>query len=106
EADLHRDLAAAPADPDLVSHGLLEALGGVAHSSLLLGVHRPVPVPRPLSWLAGQPGPSLRLAAGPAVARGGAGEAAAGVVAADQQHRAAVALAQLAALEQRERLVR
>ena len=61
--------------------------------------------PRPRFWLASQPNPLLGLADRPAAAGGVAGEAAADVVAGGAEEGLAVALAEVAGLEQLQRLV-
>src|SRR3954468_24127852 len=90
------DLARPPLAPrphlDLMAEGRFELVGYVAHRRLFLRVPRPV---RALArgWLASQLGPSLGLANRPALRRRAARQLAAGIVAADLQHRSSVALA-------------
>src|SRR3954452_19028479 len=103
EADLDRDLAAVGLDLDLVAEGRLEAVGGLAHRRRLLGGNRPARSSR--LWLASQLGTVLGLADRPATPRRLAGEAPARVVVARGEQGPAVALAELARLEQGERLV-
>src|ERR1044072_1391782 len=104
EADLARDLLPLRPHLDLVANRGLELVGGVAQRRLGLGAEAPSPHLR-LFWLAGQLNPVLGLANRPPPLRRVAGEAAADVVAGSRQQRPAMALAELARLEQLERLV-
>src|SRR3954447_470459 len=104
EADLDRHLLAPRPHLDLMAEGRFEPVGYVAHRRLFLRVPRSV---RALAraWLASQLGPSLGLPHRPALRRRAARQLAAGIVAADLQHRSSVALAQLARFEQLEDVV-
>src|SRR3954469_16161577 len=88
---------------DFMADRLLERISDVAEGSDGVGIGRGSL--RPRFWLASQPDPILGLSNGPARARCVTGEAAADVVARDAQQSLAVALAEVAPLEQLERLV-
>src|SRR4051812_21055614 len=103
EVDLDRHLLALSGpDPDLVPERRLESVGCGLQRSGLLGIDTPDQLP---FWLAGQLSPVLGLADRPTVPCRFARQAAADVIAACRQQRPAVTLAQLAVLEQLERLV-
>ena len=103
EAEARRRFRLLGAGDDLVAQGLLEGVGDVAEGGLDVGVGRGSPWFG--FWLAGQPNPLLGFADRPAAAGCIAGEAAADVVARNSEERLAVALAEVAGLEQLQRLV-
>src|SRR3954452_14335953 len=104
EAELGDDSLPLATRRDFVAERLLERLGGVTEGRDCIGIDRRSL--RSCLWLASQPDPLLGFAHRPAPAGGITGEAAADVVAAGAEQRLAVTLAEVASLEQLQRLVR
>src|SRR3954468_16583365 len=104
EAELGDDSLPLATRRDFVAKRLLERLGGVTEGRDCIGIDRRSL--RSCLWLASQPNPLLGFANRPASTGGVASEAAAEVVAAGSKQRLAVALAEVALLEQLQRLVR
>src|SRR3954468_24606708 len=104
EAELGDDSLPLAARRDFVAERLLERLGGVTQGGDRIGIDRRSL--RSCLWLASQPNPLLGFAHRPAAARSVAGKAAADVVAASTEQGLAVALAEVASLEQLQRLIR
>src|SRR6185312_3087930 len=103
EAKLGDDPLPLGPDHDLVAERRLERVAGRLECCGLLRIDRHAPWLR--FWLASQPNPVLGLAHRPTAAQGVAGEATADIVAAGTEQGAAMALAELAALQQLQGLV-
>jgi hypothetical protein len=103
EVELGDDPLAFGAGRDLVAEGFLEGIGDVAEGGLGVGVYRCPP--RFGLWLASQPHPLLGFADRPATSGCVAGKPAADVVSGHAEEGLAVALAEVAGLQQVECLV-